>query len=84
MAGLSWLDKGGLSQLNEEEGKYGLQIKPAGDWGSGTGFGADSEFANTPSGAEDRGTLTKFGQTGTGTKFSTVNVGSPVKKEPLP
>jgi hypothetical protein len=48
-----------------------------------TGFGADSIFANTPSGSEDKGTLTKFGQTGTGA-VKTMMVGEPIKTEPLP
>ena len=48
-----------------------------------TGFGADSVFANTPSGPEDKGALTKFGQTGTGA-VKTMMVGEPIKTEPLP
>jgi hypothetical protein len=57
-----------------------------------TGFGADSVFANTPSGPEDKGTLTKFENTGTLTKYGkgdtgavkTMVVGEPIKTEPLP
>jgi hypothetical protein len=48
-----------------------------------TGFGADSAFANTPSTPEDKGTLTKFGSTGTGSVKGLL-VGEPIKTEPLP
>jgi hypothetical protein len=48
-----------------------------------SGFGADSAVANTPSTPEDKGTLTKFGSTGTGA-LKTMMVGEPIKTEPLP
>lgn len=46
------------------------------------GYGAESTFANTPSGPEDKGTLTKFGSEGTGAVKS-MNVGEPIKTEPF-
>ncbi len=62
-----------------------LVVGGGGGWGADAtpgGYGADSVFANTPSGPEDKGTLTKFGSEGTGAVKS-MNVGTPVKEEPF-
>jgi hypothetical protein len=72
MNSLSMLEKGGLSWFDKpSEQTSGPEIMMVGP---------------TPTSApepENRGTLTKYGNTGTLTKYPAINVGEPVKKEPI-